>query len=603
MKQRAAVLIGVNTVRGVTDHLKAAVQGAKDVERWLRLEGFDTECVTDENKKVTAQLVREAIEKFVKVPPRYDLLLVYFSGHGYWQSRSDLWLLSDAPSATSEAINLTGAMDLAKYSGIPNVVFISDACRVLPATLGGAFVQGIDAFPFHEEIKTPSKIDVFRATSTNKVAYEVKHHNQSFSVLTAAIMSAFSQPEEWTVREVNEGKEMISVVPNRRLEKMLQDRVNDILAAIDPLLQQTIEASVPSDDDIYVARVNDNSKLPYWSVEPKGPITMPPGREKIPPSGKIGNQANLLVADVLSQGRSLAGPRRLKEWSEALRQKVDNFLPNGDFKDLTMECGFVVKGAITQTILPIPSKIGKSSIAAIKNDSLQAYKVILDPKLPVASFLISLNNGKGSIIPALKGYIGEIVFSEEGLANVNYLPSSFYKVPKTDDLSLSSTRSIHLLRALIAVALNDDAFRVSDVKQFADLVRANDPTLGLYAAHALSHGGMDHWILFIMEQMRKVIFSDFFDVRLLARRLGGNAASNVPVTPACPMLTQSWNLLRSRGVTLTRVLEESRQYLCDSLWTTYDSTGMSLLLGALKEGELHENPFDPWKSAGRKKPR
>lgn len=65
-------------------------------------------------------------------------------------------------------------MDLARYSGIPNVVFISDACRSIPDSRTGEMVQGIDAFPNYAEIEQISKIDYFKATSEALSAYEVQ---------------------------------------------------------------------------------------------------------------------------------------------------------------------------------------------------------------------------------------------------------------------------------------------------------------------------------------------------------------------------------------------------------------------------------------------
>jgi uncharacterized caspase-like protein len=113
MSDRAAVVIGVNTTGKLTP-LKSAVSEAKRVAGFLEEEGFDVALLTDEQKPVRARDIEDAIERVVKPPTRYRMLVVYFSGHGYWHARSDLWLLSEAPQRTGEAINLSGAVDLAK---------------------------------------------------------------------------------------------------------------------------------------------------------------------------------------------------------------------------------------------------------------------------------------------------------------------------------------------------------------------------------------------------------------------------------------------------------------------------------------------------------
>ena len=127
-----------------------------------------------------------AIEAFVTSPPQYHLLVVYFSGHGYWQARADLWLLSGAPTKPQEAINLRAAIDLARYSGIPNVVFISDACRSIPNTRGGAYVDGIAAFPSYDDVVDESKVDSIKATSEARPAYEGSIGGTQRSVLMHA---------------------------------------------------------------------------------------------------------------------------------------------------------------------------------------------------------------------------------------------------------------------------------------------------------------------------------------------------------------------------------------------------------------------------------
>ena len=169
MRKAAAVAIGVDRTGGL-DPLKSAARGAREVAGWLTSEGFDVECLTDgPGTPVTASAVSAAIAKFATKPATYDLLVVYFSGHGQWHTRADHWLLSGAPQNTAEAINLEGAMYTARKSGVPNIVFISDACRTIPRSDVDSLVNGVDAFPNHG-IQSPTKIDYFKATSDARPA-------------------------------------------------------------------------------------------------------------------------------------------------------------------------------------------------------------------------------------------------------------------------------------------------------------------------------------------------------------------------------------------------------------------------------------------------
>jgi hypothetical protein len=251
---KAAIVIGVNKTGGLTP-LQSAAAEAERVARWLRAEGFEVKTLTDAKRPVTSAAVVSAFEKVVTLPPRLHQLVVYFSGHGYWQSRSDIWLLSGAPTQPAEAINLRTAMDLARYSGIPNVVFVSDACRSVPNVRNGAYVDGVGALPNYGDIATESKVDSIKATSEARPAYEGAVGGVSRSVLTAALLAAFEEPEDHMVRQVVHNGQPVEVVPNRRLESYLQRKVDSLLAGIDPDAAQQVVVNVPSNDDTYIARV------------------------------------------------------------------------------------------------------------------------------------------------------------------------------------------------------------------------------------------------------------------------------------------------------------------------------------------------------------
>ena len=116
--------------------------------------------------------------------------------------------------------------------------------------------------------------------------------------------------------------------------------------------------------------------------------------------------------------------------------------------------------------------------------------------------------------------------------------------------------------------------------------KAIDPTLGLYAAHAFSQAGKDDSFLSVMNYMRDDLQVDLFDVRALASRHVHEPWGDYPLAPFCPMLTQTWNLLRPRGITLPPVLQTAMPYLCNSLWTTFQPEVTVRVIQAIKIGEL-----------------
>ena len=58
------------------------------------------------------------------------------------------------------------------------------------------------------------------------------------------------------------------------------------------------------------------------------------------------------------------------------------------------------------------------------------------------------------------------------------------------------------------------------------------------------------------------------------------------VVPFCPLLTNTWSLLRPRGVTLPEAVVGASAYLTNSLWTTFEPEGAAGLEKAIEGGEI-----------------
>lgn len=559
MGWKAAVVIGVNRT-GNLDPLQSAVQAASDVAGWLRGEGFDVALLTDESDPVHSAQVEDALAQFVTVPARYKLLVVYFSGHGYWHARADRWLLSGAPVKVSDAINLRGAMDLAKYSGIETVVFFSDACRSIPQTAQEALVDGVDGFPNLSDFGRPNKVDAFKATSEAQSAYEIPlalspgEPFTSRSVLTTAWLAAYEEASADMVTQVDEDGRKVLVVPNRRLEIFLQRKVDELLAARnDPTLRQQLDVIVPSADNVYVGSVKRPppvvrglGNLPKWT----------PGRaaayavERILDTGDVA-AAEYLVRDLI--------PR-----------------PTADFGS---HCGFFVTGgSLSRVALTRENDAGA--------EVLEPGSVQLRGVDPAATMVGQLDDGRCFVVPALSGYIGHITVNASGVANVAYVPSV-----GTSRYSeyMSRRREIDVLRALVAFSIDHDTFVVRDeerANQLASLIRSGrhfDPSLGLYAAHAYSSAGMDADVANVRSFMYQHLDLVFFDVALLASR---RPEPRFQTVPFCPMLTQAWSLLRPRGWQLHPGLEELKPALLDSLWTTFAPDAAQRLFDLVEQGVM-----------------
>lgn len=587
MNRKAAIVIGVDKTGGLTP-LASAARCAREIAAWLEGEGYDVACLTDEDPDtpVTTDLVTKAVDRFVTSPPRYHQLVVYFSGHGYWHARTDIWLLSKAPVRTEEGINLDGAIDLARYSGIPNVVFISDACRSIPDARTGALMKGIDAFPNLADVETASKIDVFKATSDAQQAYEGLIDGKPSSVLSHALLSAFVEPTPVMIREIVENGTTVRVVPNRRLESFLQEKVEAALATIKLGLIQKIEVNVPSSDDVYLARVKTpetggptTSIVPPESAGPPGPApTSPPSVERVAARG-VSRMLSERGAgrDRASRALDLEGPETSLEISSRLPiVAVDHF---------ESQCGFTVQGA------PIAAArcTGGASVEILSyGDGAHDPGVLrVWSQEPGVSVLVRFADGRGVVLAALFGYIGHVACGERGVTNVSYVPSSNHW---RWDAYAEKREHVDHLRALVAVAADHDVFRVrsdDEATRLGDEIRmekALDPTLGLYAAHAYSQAGEMGRVRSVADYMLDDLAIQLFDLQVLGARSSDDPDG--AVLPFTPMLTQTWNLLRPRGFELAPVVTEAAAYLCTSLWTTFEPHGADMLDAAMELGEI-----------------
>ena len=79
---------------------------------------------------------------------------------------------------------------------------------------------------------------------------------------------------------------------------------------------------------------------------------------------------------------------------------------------------------------------------------------------------------------------------------------------------------------------------------------------------------------------------DLFDVAMLARKFAQRPSNLGPVVPFCPMLTQGWNLLRARKITLPTVLDDAQDELEPALWTTFKPGRTQLIFDAIRRGEI-----------------
>jgi hypothetical protein len=145
------------------------------MEEWAVAQGVSSvDVFTDENGgAVDVGAVKTAIKTIVD-SGTVEQLVIYFAGHGVNNGYREYWLLSDAPADTQAAVNVSASETLARYSGIPHVVFISDACRTAAQGIRAQAVGGSEVF-LNEggagDLEQP--VDQFFACTLGRAAHEI----------------------------------------------------------------------------------------------------------------------------------------------------------------------------------------------------------------------------------------------------------------------------------------------------------------------------------------------------------------------------------------------------------------------------------------------
>ena len=255
---KAALVIGINRT-GQLPPLAAAVSGAQEFAAWLHGQGFDVCLLTDEAAQpVTSAAIASRVTEFVD-RGTLEQLVVYFAGHGFLHKSSEFWMLFGAPRNPNEAINVAESIDLARESSIPNVVFISDACRSTPDSLQAQRVSGSLIFPNDPVVQeVRPEVDRFFAALPGSPALEIAVNQSSHDyqgVFTRCFLKAYVAPDNHMVRTLRRDGTEIRIVPNRALRPYLRREVEVLLRDRNLTVRQVPDAVVESGEDVYLGQI------------------------------------------------------------------------------------------------------------------------------------------------------------------------------------------------------------------------------------------------------------------------------------------------------------------------------------------------------------
>jgi hypothetical protein len=575
---RAAVVIGVNKSGGLPV-LRAAVSGAKSMAEWLTGEGFEVKLIVDDNQPVTATAIKRAVTSLVD-RGTLTQLIIYFSGHGVAFGKSEFWLLTGAPDDLDEAVSVVECVDQASRSAIPNVVIICDACRSIP-DFDTSLLHGMVIFPkgsFVPGVQSP-EVDRFYGTRPGSPSYEIKLAADNYTgIYTSTFLDAFRHPRVGMVTKVNG----TDVVPNRALKAFLLSEVPSRLKAAGAQITQYPDSKVES-DSAYIGRA--------LAQVAANPLVAP----------------NITIADIANHQFNLTGVGALGSLSDinpaALARAADDsgfgavqrsFHATKHPDSFEAETGFSVSGAIVRAAWIV----GEQNPEIVSTgDGKERAALVRIPRSyhgPVTTALV-FEDGSGSIVAALPGFIGSIAVEGGLVMSVTYSPSR--NSPRWAEYADAGQR-IDELHALVATSAKYGVFRIDGdresrtaaARRLADQIRVLkgiDPTLGIYAVYAYAEANLPEQVLSVQSYMTADLGANLFDVALLADKLTGQRIEGPlsAIVPFCPMLTQGWQLLRVREVTLSEDVQRARDNLRPALWSTFGPRGMEFIGRAIQSAK------------------
>lgn len=568
--KKCAIAIGVNKA-GNLPLLNAAAKGAQDFADWAQSQGYDTTLLTDnDGQHVMASDIKKAVNKYVN-EKTYSQLIVFFSGHGILKGPNDeYWLLSEVDNDANEAVIVTTSKHLAYNAGIPHITFISDACRSVANNMLLAQVNGSVIFPNVAPTQQLPDIDMFYATRPGSPAWEVRDGEEAIKnykgIFTDCLLQGLTGQVKEIIKELEVGANKMAAVFPYELKKYLETQVPLAAEAIKITLQQYPMIEVTSRPPTYLSLI--------------GPAPRPT---------RGGSHA-------METAKSVSFTHHFDDADFNINEVLQAHTNNNGEDDIAAEIKKIAAAAgrvsfETQTGFSI---IGTHHFEAyINSGHLEVFEeagyshIRVYPTSQTASLLWVGQDGTGTPLAVLPGFIGHVLIEENRVVNINYVPSRNNN--RYDDYMIRSDE-VAQRRAAAALAARHGTFRISgdiygimDAASYLRNDKALDPSLGLYAAYAYAQAGKNSDVVSVFDYMKEEPEPVLFDVKLLATLHDNDAANQqVPHAPFCPMLTQGWSYLAINEAPFTQQLKPLMQHLIPGLWTTFTPEGVALVKQHLK---------------------
>lgn len=616
------ISIGIDKAKGLIP-LGAAVSGANEFVEWGKSQGYSTSLFIDDGKNVSQSEIFDEVNNVIE-NKNCEKLIIFFSGHGVLKSPSqEIWLLSNAAINPNESINLTGSIDYARTSGIPYIVFISDACRVLPTELSFTG-NGSEIFPIRDDSDQDCYIDVLYATRPGNPALEQnsKNNSKKFGLLTQTIVEILkgNYPElikvqnnkhslidfydsdnlkvnisykslstgKWYINTINSESSIKSIVREKarkislKLEQSPDIRIQyqnpkPSLAEFDDgtaknlLLSTYSEVTDGTSSDEHIVEdiqyhIKDSSYFEYNSQY-------------------YGNNKNF--RSILEDSNAISPMFSIDHLESNLIKNSELIYDSKGRESFETQTGFTIIGLEIKDLL---ANCDKQIFSENNNQQIRMF-----PIENSNSALIILKNGNSIPVAILNGYIGTLVFDKNQLLTVNYTPSR--NNHKYNSFKRNENK-INFVRAFVASAANEGLdysktfrnefieggrFNYSDAGSYLRQEKSIDPSLGLYAVYAYMQEGKFKEIKSVYRYMQMEDGNMIFDVAMLSNMLKNERGK---LAPFCPMIAIGWAYRQKFEHFLHTGIVKASNFLVPSLWTTFDKEGTEILVRLFSENQI-----------------
>ncbi|MDR2270482.1 MAG: caspase family protein [Sphingobacterium sp.] len=564
---RHAVLIGVNQVPGL-EYLTSPSRYAMEMEDWARSQGYQTALFVDEPKEgrtVAGNCLRTeilcTIREFVKDT---DQLLIYFAGHGVEHNAgNDVWLLPGYQDDPNDCISLFLNKALVYSTGVPHVVFISDACRSPSDSEDLRAASGSAIFPKLDKMNPSTEVDVLYSTWPGQISVDVKNASGEYrSIYSDHLIQCLNGHVPEVITEIK------NITPG--FPAVLSDELNRYL-----------KKTVPME----MAGMGREAQYPMGDVMSRDPRFLSSFTESdlVAESGEAAWQYK-------DKGHEIKGfDTKFKfymKMSGSNKQMALNRIKKKSvqFQDFFTSESILKDNVTSLFITGIDNPLVYSSNAEDQNGfSGKNYAVPQEilygnnedeyPKV----FLVG--NRKKRLYPVniLKGFFTHVIFEKGELLTVNYYPSDRYRKWEANVAS----QEIAERKAVIIAAAKNGIFQGNeDIASYLRSYKSLDPILGLFAAYAYFQKGNYEGVNSVYRYMDRDGANHIIgDLRLL-RMLSGNREhfDNGWNIPLLPVLTEGWSYLK---------MLENHPYdylstqLIPGLWASFNENGMMYLIDSL----------------------